>query len=153
MTIWDRLARFLGFQTAAGERRATEPFARQLEIRTPSLEQSVGNLSGGNQQKVSLAKWLAAKVDLLIIDEPTVGIDIKTKAYIHELIGKLADDGLAILLISSELPEMVALADRILVMHEFRIVDGFDNDRSYEAMSRKVMGAIHRHSDEAVAVE
>jgi ribose transport system ATP-binding protein len=153
MTIWDRLARFLGFQTAAGERRATEPFARQLEIRTPSLEQAVGNLSGGNQQKVSLAKWLAAKVDLLIIDEPTVGIDIKTKAYIHELIGKLADDGLAILLISSELPEMVALADRILVMHEFRIVDGFDNDRSYEAMSRKVMGAIHRHADEVVAAE
>jgi len=153
MTIWDRLARFLGFQTAAGERRAAEPFARQLEIRTPSLEQAVGNLSGGNQQKVSIAKWLAAKVDLLIIDEPTVGIDIKTKAYIHELIGKLADEGLAILLISSELPEMVALADRILVMHEFRIVDSFENDRSYEAMSRKVMGAIHHHGDDAVAAE
>ena len=153
MTIWDRLAGWLGFQTAAGERRAAEPFARQLEIRTPSLEQAVGNLSGGNQQKVSLAKWLAAQVDLLIVDEPTVGIDIKTKAYIHELIGKLADDGLAILLISSELPEMVALADRILVMHDFRLVDGFANDRNYETMSRQVMGAIHRHSDETAAAE
>ena len=153
MTIWDRLAGWLGFQTASGERRAAEPFAKQLEIRAPSLEQAVGNLSGGNQQKVSLAKWLAAQVDLLIIDEPTVGIDIKTKAYIHELIGKLADDGLAILLISSELPEMVALADRILVMHDFALVDAFGNDRNYEGMSRKVMGAIHRHGEDVVAAE
>ncbi|MBL8592453.1 MAG: sugar ABC transporter ATP-binding protein [Devosia sp.] len=143
MTIWDRLAKFLGFQTAAGERRAAEPFARQLEIRTPSLEQAVGNLSGGNQQKVSLAKWLAAKVDLLIIDEPTVGIDIKTKTYLHELIGEIARGGVSVLLISSDMPEMVVLADRILVMHDFRLVGEVANDHRYDAVSKAIMGRIH----------
>ena len=82
-------------------------------MRTPSLAPIVGNLSGGNQQKISVAKWLAAGVRILIVDEPTVGIDIKTKAYIHELLRQLADEGTAILLITSDMPEMITLADRI----------------------------------------
>ena len=100
--------------------------------RTPSLDQTVGNLSGGNQQKVSIAKWLAADAEVLIVDEPTVGIDIKTKAYLHELIRELAADGVAILLITSDMPEMVTVADRILVMHGFRIIGEVANDRHYE---------------------
>jgi ribose transport system ATP-binding protein len=78
-------------------RRAVAPLVEKLAVRTPSLRQRVGNLSGGNQQKVSVAKWLAAEADILIIDEPTVGIDIKTKAYLHDLILELARDGKAIL--------------------------------------------------------
>ena len=76
----------------------------------------VGNLSGGNQQKISVAKWLAAQVEILIVDEPSVGIDIKTKAYLHELIRELADQGTSILLITSDMPEIITLADRIIVM-------------------------------------
>jgi len=143
MTVWGRIASTLGLIGAGQELKTATPLARQLEIRTPNLEQLVGNLSGGNQQKVSLAKWLAADVDILFIDEPTVGIDIKTKAYIHELINGLADKGMAILLISSDMPEMVALADRILVMHDFRIIHEHENDRKYETASRAIMTAIH----------
>ena len=107
------------------------------------LAQPVGNLSGGNQQKVSIAKWLAAEAEILIIDEPTVGIDIKTKTYLHELIGAIAREGVAVLLISSDMPEMVTLADRILVMHGFRIVGEVANDHRYETMSKAIMGRIH----------
>lgn len=143
MTVWSRIAKGFGLLTAAKERAIGEPLAHRLEIRTPDLEQLVGNLSGGNQQKVSLAKWLAADVDILIVDEPTVGIDIKAKASIHELLNGLADKGMAILLISSDMPEMIALADRILVMHDFAIVHEFENDRRYDTASRAIMSAIH----------
>ena len=87
----------------------------------------VGNLSGGNQQKISVAKWLAAGVRILIVDEPSVGIDIKTKAYLHELLrDRLADQGTAILLITSDMPEMITLADRIVVMDDYRIKGELD---------------------------
>jgi ribose transport system ATP-binding protein len=143
ITIWRRLGQFLGLISAAAETREVRPLAERLEIRTPSLSQAVGNLSGGNQQKVSLAKWLAANVDLLFIDEPTVGIDIKTKAYIHELISALAAGGMTIVLISSDMPEIIALADRILVMHEFAIVGAVENDRNYASTSPSIIAAIH----------
>jgi len=151
VTIWSRIANALGFLSAKDEVKAALPLSQQLEIRTPNLEQLVGNLSGGNQQKVSLAKWLAANVDILIVDEPTVGIDIKAKAYIHELINDLADKGMSILLISSDMPEMVTLADRILVMHEFAIVSEYQNDRRYDAASRAIMSAIHGDKEPAAA--
>ena len=143
ITVWDKIARVFGLLARRNEIALAAPLAERLEIRASNLEQRVGNLSGGNQQKVSLAKWLAADVDILIIDEPTVGIDIKAKAYIHELINELADRGMAILLISSDMPEMVAMADRILVMHEFAIIDEFVNDRRYETASTRIMDAIH----------
>ena len=143
ITAWGAIARTFGLLTRSDETALAAPLAARLEIRSPNLEQRVGNLSGGNQQKVSLAKWLAADVDILIIDEPTVGIDIKAKAYIHELINELADRGMAILLISSDMPEMVAMADRILVMHEFALIDEFVNDRRYETASIRIMDAIH----------
>jgi len=151
ITIWHRLAGLAGMVTAAAERAAAAPLAQQLEIRTPSLEQAVGNLSGGNQQKVSLAKWLAANVDILLVDEPTVGIDIKTKSYIHQLIHELADKGMSLILISSDMPEMIAIADRIAVMHDFRIVGTFDNDHDYDNASRRIMAAIHGGEARAAA--
>jgi ribose transport system ATP-binding protein len=147
ITIWRRLANFIGLINPRGESRAVDPFVRRLDVRTPSLSQVVGNLSGGNQQKVSIAKWLAAQSEILIIDEPTVGIDVKTKTYLHELIGEIAREGASILLISSDMAEMITLADRILVMHGFRVVGEVANDHHYDTTSRTIMGCIHAVGD------
>lgn len=140
--IWRRLSRMGGFLTNGMVRKHTEPFIDKLEVRTPSLEQKVGNLSGGNQQKISVAKWLAAEAQILIIDEPSVGIDIKTKTYLHELIRELSDAGTAILLITSDMPEMIALADRIVVMNDYSVMGGLNNTRDYTGMSEGIMGLI-----------
>jgi ribose transport system ATP-binding protein len=142
ITIWRRLRNVFDLIRGSRERDAVLPYVRQLEIKTPSLEQAVGNLSGGNQQKVSLGKWLAADVQFLIVDEPTVGIDIKTKQYLHELIWELAGEGRSILLISSDMPEMIRLADRILVMREHRIVDEIGNTHRYDEVSERIMGLL-----------
>lgn len=100
------------------EKRFCNNAIEQLSIKTPSIEQEVGNLSGGNQQKVSLVKWIARNVDILILDEPTRGIDVGAKEEIHLIMGALAEKGIAIILISSDLPEVLGLSDRIIVMHE-----------------------------------
>jgi ribose transport system ATP-binding protein len=144
ITIWHRLGRFLALFTDAMERGEIKSFVEKLNIVTPSLEQSVGNLSGGNQQKVSVAKWLAAQVEILIIDEPTVGIDIRTKGYLHRLIWNLAEQGVAVVLISSDMPEMVLLADRVVVMKDMQIVGNLPNSRQYEVMSSRIMNCIHK---------
>ncbi|MCX5481030.1 sugar ABC transporter ATP-binding protein [Kaistia geumhonensis] len=151
--IWRRIAGRLGLISRAGERRVAVPLAQRLEVKAPSIEQAVGKLSGGNQQKVSIAKWLAAGVDILIIDEPTVGIDIKTKTAIHELIGEITRSGVSVLLISSDMPEMITLADRILVMKDFAIRGEIENTRRYEAMSQAIMAHIHDAEGEAAPRE
>ncbi len=143
VTVWRRLKNALGWISSQRERATVTPFIERLQVKTPSLAQSVGNLSGGNQQKVSLAKWLAADTRLLIIDEPTVGIDVKTKHELHELIWDLASRGLGILLISSDMPEMIRLADRILVMKEHRIVGEVVNTRRYDEVSEAIMRCSH----------
>jgi len=139
ITVWRRISHMLGWIWGRQERRLVEEYVGKLEIKTPSLLQLVKNLSGGNQQKVSLAKWLAADVEILIIDEPTVGIDVKTKYALHDLIWQLANEGQAILLISSDMPEMIRLADRILVMKNHRIVGEIDNNHNYEHISEQIM--------------
>src|SRR5690606_25431094 len=96
-------------------------------------------------------KWLAANADILIIDEPTVGIDIKTKTYLHELIGEIAASGVSVLLISSDMPEIIILADRILVMHDHRIVGEVPNDHRYEPVSKAIIGRIHAVEEELAA--
>jgi inositol transport system ATP-binding protein len=93
----------------------------RLRVRTPDLEEPVLNLSGGNQQKVLIARWLMTKPRILILDEPTRGIDVGAKAEIHKLITELAGQGVAVMMISSELPEVLGMSDRILVMHEGRM--------------------------------
>jgi ribose transport system ATP-binding protein len=143
ITVWRRLASAIGLIGRSAERRIAEPLAQKLEVKAPSLEQTVGKLSGGNQQKVSIAKWLAAGVEILIIDEPTVGIDIKTKTAIHELIGEITREGVSVLLISSDMPEMITLADRILVMRDFALQGTIENSRRYDEMSRAIMALIH----------
>lgn len=99
-------------------RKDTEEYIKKLNTKTPTMETPIQNLSGGNQQKVLVGRWLLTDPDVLIVDEPTRGIDVGAKAEIHSLITKLAGEGKAIILISSELPEVMGMADRILVMHE-----------------------------------
>ena len=98
-----------------------DEYVKKLDIRTPSIHQVLSNLSGGNQQKVVLAKWLFSEADILILDEPTRGIDVGAKYEIYCLINRLTEQGKAVIMISSELPEVLGMSDRILVMHEGRI--------------------------------
>jgi ABC-type sugar transport system ATPase subunit len=100
---------------------AVGPVISRLEVKTPSISQEVSKLSGGNQQKVVLARWLAAGPRLLILDEPTRAVDVGAKAEIYRLIDQLAAQGMAIMLISSEMPELLALSDRIVVMRDGRL--------------------------------
>ncbi|XEC94657.1 sugar ABC transporter ATP-binding protein [Paenibacillus tarimensis] len=96
-------------------------FVKRLDVKTPDLDQLIVNLSGGNQQKVLLARWLLNNPDILILDEPTRGIDVGAKAEIHKLMSRLAETGKAIIMISSELPEVLGMSDRVVVMHEGRM--------------------------------
>jgi L-arabinose transport system ATP-binding protein len=129
------------------ERRIAAQFAKQLNVRTPSLEQPVANLSGGNQQKVVLARWLASRPRVLILDEPTRGVDVGAKAEIYDAIDNLAADGLAIIVISSELPEILALSDRVLVMQAGGIAGELPRQEATEqrilelAMTDNLVGA------------
>ncbi len=102
----------------------------ELEVKTPSLEHKIENLSGGNQQKVLIARWLLANPEILILDEPTRGIDVGAKSEIHRLISKLACTGKSIIMISSELPEILGMSDRIVVMHEGRITGILENNKN-----------------------
>ena len=111
----------LGFIRQTEERAVAEKYKTDLTIKTPSVEQTVQNLSGGNQQKVVLAKWLFTGSKILIFDEPTRGIDVGAKSEIYKLMNELAAQGVAIIMISSELPEVLGMSDRILVMHEGKI--------------------------------
>ncbi len=110
-----------GWLRGKKERTAALQSARLMEVRAHSMFQTAGELSGGNQQKVLLAKWLSTDPEILILDEPTRGIDVGTKAAVHALMSKLAGDGMAILMISSELPEVLGMSDRILVMREGKV--------------------------------
>jgi ABC-type sugar transport system ATPase subunit len=120
LAIYHRLARW-GMLRNAQMVAAVGPVIARLDIKTPSLSQEVGKLSGGNQQKVVLARWLAAGPKLLILDEPTRAVDVGAKAEIYRLIDQLAAQGMAIMLISSEMPELLALSDRIVVMRDGRL--------------------------------
>jgi rhamnose transport system ATP-binding protein len=123
------------------ERRLAELFVERLDIRASSLEEEAINLSGGNQQKVVLARWLAMRPRVLIVDEPTRGIDVGAKAEIYRLLRQLARDGLAIMLISSEMSEILLLSDRILVLRAGRLVVEFAAaDATEEAIAACALG-------------
>jgi ABC-type sugar transport system ATPase subunit len=114
----------------------TSKFIDDLHIKTPSPAQAVQFLSGGNQQKVVLAKWLARGVSVLLLDEPTAGVDVGAKSEIYALMDKLAAEGMAILMVSSELPEVLGMSDRVLVMAEGRITRELQR---HEATQEKIM--------------
>lgn len=135
--ILNRFARF-GWINRLKERETAQKFYDLLDIRASGLDQKVESLSGGNQQKVSIAKWLAANAKILILDEPTKGIDVGTKAAVHKLMGEIAKTGKAIVMISSEIPEIIGMSDRILVMHEGVLVREIKRS---EATQERVLAA------------
>jgi ABC-type sugar transport system ATPase subunit len=141
LAILTRLAR-LGFITTAIERRAVAPFFDRLRVRTPRLDVPVAALSGGNQQKIVLTKWLSAECPLLIVDEPTRGVDVGAKAEIHALIDELATSGAAVILISSELPEILHLSTRILVFRAGRIVGELPRAAANQDAVMRMMAGI-----------
>jgi rhamnose transport system ATP-binding protein len=116
-------------------------YTERLDLRASSLSQDVGTLSGGNQQKVVIAKWLATSPKVIILDEPTKGIDIGSKAAVHEFMGELVSQGLSVIMVSSELPEILGMSDRVVVMREGRIVAEHENkDLSAETLVRAAAG-------------
>jgi ribose transport system ATP-binding protein len=126
----------VGILSPRREKDVVRSFVKKLRIKTPSLTTKVRTLSGGNQQKVALAKWLNAHCKVLIVDEPTRGIDVGAKHEIYELLNSLAESGVAILMISSELPEILGMCDRVLVMHEGELVGALSRE---EATEEKIM--------------
>ena len=133
------LCRRLGFIDQARENAEVESLVRGLDIRTPSVDRLVEDLSGGNQQKVVLAKWFAKRCDVLIFDEPTRGIDVGAKIEIYNLMNELTSQGKAIIMISSEMPEIIGMSDRIIIMHDGAIVGELT---AQEATQEKILGLI-----------
>lgn len=144
ITVWKKIVK--GLFKRIGLRKETivaTDMVDKLQIKTPSLKQQVKNLSGGNQQKVSISKWLAAKCDILIVDEPSVGVDVGAKEYIHQLIWDLAKkEGKSIIVISSDMPEIITLARRLLIFKENEIVGEIDDlngkEYDYEFVSSQI---------------
>ncbi|HET6486338.1 MAG TPA: sugar ABC transporter ATP-binding protein [Spirochaetia bacterium] len=142
LAVLDRLSNG-SWLNLSRERALTDEYGARMEIKAGSWEQSVNSLSGGNQQKVVLAKWLATQPRVLILDEPTKGIDVATKARVHEFITHLAKDGLGIILVSSEMPEILGMSDSIVVMHEGRVTARFRRDEAdQEKLLKAAMGRM-----------
>jgi rhamnose transport system ATP-binding protein len=144
LAIRNQLARW-GFLTSKLEQSPAEQWASRLQVKTRALDTHAVMLSGGNQQKVVLAKWLATGPKLLIIDEPTRGIDVGTKSEVHRLISELASTGLAVLMISSELPEVLGMADRVVIVREGRLTANISRE---EATAEVVMYAATHAAEE-----
>lgn len=145
----DRLARF-GALNFRREREVALDYVRRFAIKTPAIYAPVGTLSGGNQQKVALSRWLATAPRVLILDEPTQGIDVGAKAEIHALMGNLAAAGMAILMISSELPEVLGMSDRIAVMHAGTVVGVLSRT---EATPQKILSLALGHADNTLSTQ
>ncbi|MCB1273156.1 MAG: sugar ABC transporter ATP-binding protein [Leucobacter sp.] len=136
----------LGLITARAEQRAARPWSEQLEVKANAMSTLAGTLSGGNQQKVVLGKWLATNPRVLIIDEPTRGIDVGTKSEVHRLLSTLAQQGMGVLMISSELPEVLGMADRVVVMREGRVTATID--RAHATQENVMHAATHGIDEE-----
>ncbi len=136
-----RLSRF-GFVKRREENLLAQKYVDRLRVKTPSLESLVAALSGGNQQKIALAKWLARKCEILIVDEPTRGVDVGAKAEIHQLLDELACQGLAVLIISSELPEVMSLSRRILVMRKGEMAGELSRENFSQTNLMRLMAGV-----------
>jgi ABC-type sugar transport system ATPase subunit len=141
LPILSTLAR-LGIVESAAEHDLAQQYSDKLRVRTPSVDVSASSLSGGNQQKLVIARWLAAGSRILILDEPTRGVDVGAKAELHAWIDRLASDGHAILLISSELPELLNLSTRILVLRQGQIVDEVPRERATQDLLLRLMAGV-----------
>ncbi|WP_298963935.1 sugar ABC transporter ATP-binding protein [uncultured Roseibium sp.] len=132
-----------GFLRLVEEFRLARDYTKRLDLRAAALDQDIGELSGGNQQKVVIAKWLATKPRVIILDEPTKGIDIGSKAAVHEFMAELAAEGLAVIMVSSEIPEILGMSDRVIVMREGRIAAEFEGpDLTPEHLVRAAAGIV-----------
>jgi inositol transport system ATP-binding protein len=120
----------LGFVRTRALTEACNDMSRSLRVKTPNLHECIANLSGGNQQKVLLGRWLLTRPKILILDEPTRGVDVGAKAEIHQLIARLVSAGTAVLMISSELPEVLGMSHRIMVMHEGRVTGILEREQA-----------------------
>jgi ribose transport system ATP-binding protein len=120
------------FVALAAETGIFDKYKEKLDIRTPGWKQTVGNLSGGNQQKIVIAKWLSMHPKVLIVDEPTRGIDVGSKSEIHNLIRALAAQGYAVIVVSSEMPEVLHVSDRIVAMFSGRVIRTFTSEEVTE---------------------
>jgi ABC-type sugar transport system ATPase subunit len=132
----------LGWVRRSAERELATRYVQRLRVKTPSLETSIATLSGGNQQKIALAKWIARDCDILVVDEPTRGIDVGAKAEIYQLLDELALEGKALLVISSELPELIGLCGRILVMRGGRVAGELPRAQFSEAALMRLMAGV-----------
>jgi ribose transport system ATP-binding protein len=141
LAVLERISSALGAIDAKQERTIAAQYVKMLSIATPSIAKAVSALSGGNQQKVVLAKWLASQPKILILDEPTRGIDVGAKAEVHALMTQLARQGMAILMISSELPEIMGMSDRVIVMCQGRVTGEFQRQ---ELSQEKIMSCATR---------
>lgn len=141
-SMLNKIKNRLGMLNFKKEQEVADKFKEELNIKTPSINQVVNNLSGGNQQKVSIAKGLSVEPEILIIDEPTVGIDVKTKAEIHKLMYNLTNEGKSIICITSDLQEIIQIADRIVVFKAGKITGELKNSKVYGEMSTKIMKLI-----------
>jgi ribose transport system ATP-binding protein len=141
-----RLERY-GLVDEAAEREMVGALISRFRVKTPSQKQIIGNLSGGNQQKVILAKWVATRPRVLLLDEPTRGIDVNAKAEIYALIEELVADGLAVIAVSSELPEIQAISDRIIVLCEGRKTAEFGRADSDEEALMHAALPTHQRQD------
>jgi ABC-type sugar transport system ATPase subunit len=132
----------LGWVRRDAERSLAQRFVSRLRVKAPSLDTITAGLSGGNQQKIALAKWLARSCDVLIIDEPTRGVDVGAKAEIYQLLDELACEGKALLVVSSELPELIGLCRRILVMRNGRLAGEVQRADFSEATLMRLMAGV-----------
>jgi methyl-galactoside transport system ATP-binding protein/inositol transport system ATP-binding protein len=147
---YDRFVTKFGFVNEKAVSESCMKFVNEIQIKTPSLTQKIQNLSGGNQQKVLMARWLMTEPDILFLDEPTRGIDVGAKAEIYKLITMLAAEGKCIVMVSSELPEILGMSDRIMVMHEGRVTAILDNgpDITQEVIMRYATGTENDFKEE-----
>ena len=139
MAALGRISRFVGLVDESAERALVEEYRRALNIRMAGPDQLVNNLSGGNQQKVVLARWLALRPKVLIVDEPTRGIDVGAKVEVHNLLFDMARSGIAVIAISSELPEVLAISDRIVTMREGRVTGEIARDKANQEVLMSMM--------------
>jgi ABC-type sugar transport system ATPase subunit len=146
MASLDRLSR-LGLLNHSAEQREALRFFEQLKVKSPSTRTPVAALSGGNQQKIALAKWLTRESRVLIVDEPTRGVDIAAKAAIHAIIDELARSGMGIILISSELPEVINLSTRILIMRHGRVAGEVARAEATQERVLRVMAGVEAPAD------
>ncbi len=142
----EKIADKRGVVNVQKENAEAEKLAKEMHTKTPSIQQNVGNLSGGNQQKVLLSKWMFAEPDVLILDEPTRGIDVGAKYEIYQIMNEMVSQGKAVVMISSELPELLGMCDRIYVMNEGKMAGEFSAE---EATQEKIMSAILTNDDRA----